>query len=57
MPAQPGDDAGALSDEVFTMVDQQPELALDPVETRDWQVRFRNAARATARASIGSDLP
>jgi hypothetical protein len=34
MPAQPGDDAGALSDEVFTMVDQQPDLPLDAIEER-----------------------
>ncbi len=40
MPAQPGDDAGALGDEVFTMVDQQPDLPLDAIEAGDRQVRL-----------------
>ena len=32
--AQSADDAGALSNEVFTMIDQQPEVALDSIEAR-----------------------
>jgi hypothetical protein len=40
MPAQPGDDAGAFGDEVFAMVDQQPQFPLDAVEARDRQIRF-----------------
>jgi hypothetical protein len=40
MPAQPGDDAGTLGDQVFTMIDQQPQLTLDPIQARDRQIRF-----------------
>jgi hypothetical protein len=40
MPAQPGDDAGTLADQVFTMVDQQPQFTLHAIETRGRQIRF-----------------
>jgi len=40
MPAQPGDDAGTLGDQVFTMVDQQPQLTLDAIQARDGQIRI-----------------
>jgi len=39
MPAQPGDDAGPFSDQVFAMIDQQPQFR-STVEARDRQVRF-----------------
>jgi hypothetical protein len=32
MPAQPGDDPGALGDEVFAVINQQPPFAFDTVE-------------------------
>jgi hypothetical protein len=31
MPAQTGDDPGALGDEVLAVIDQQPQLAFDTV--------------------------
>lgn len=33
MPTQPGDGAGALGDEVFAMIEQQPDFPLDPTLT------------------------
>ena len=39
------------------VVYQKPELTVQAVETGQREVRSRCAARATASASIGSDLP
>ena len=48
---------GPLGDEVLAVVDQELQLA----QPRSWEARGRSAsrraARATARASIASDLP
>jgi hypothetical protein len=57
VPAQPADRPGALGDQLLAVVDQQ----LDLPGGRSWPAvgrsGSRSAARATARASIGSDLP
>jgi hypothetical protein len=57
MPAWPGDDTGTRADQVFTMINQQSQFTLDAIEARDGQITLRSAARATASASIVSDLP
>ena len=57
MPAQAGDDPGPIGDEIFAVINQQPQLSLHTVERATGRSASRSAALATARASIGSDLP
>ena len=57
MPADSALYAGSLGDEVVAMVDQQPHLARGPVERAVGRSGSRHAARATASASMASDLP
>ena len=57
MPAQPVDLPGPFADQVLTVIDQQPHLAGLIVEAGRRQVRFAERRPATAKASIGSDLP
>lgn len=38
MPAKTADHAGSLADQVLTMVDQEPQLTLGPVQLGDGQV-------------------
>ena len=45
MPAQPGDDPGALSNEVLAVIDQQPQLAFDTVEAGHRQIRLAQGLR------------
>ncbi|WP_200863102.1 hypothetical protein [Rhodococcus ruber] len=37
MPPQPGNYASAFGDQVFTVIDQQPDLAFDTVEAITWR--------------------
>ena len=46
MPAQPGDDAGTLGDQVFTMINQQPQLTLHAFEARGRQIRLPQRGHA-----------
>ena len=58
MPAQPLLRAPPLVDEIVAVIDQQLQLAVDPlVRPRPLRSGSRRAARAIASASIGSDLP
>ena len=59
MPLQRAVERDALADEPFAVIDQQPQIELGPVQCaagKDSRPSC-NAARATASASIGSDLP
>jgi len=51
------DDRSLLADKGFTEVDQQPDLPFWAVQAGTGNPGSRSAARATANASIGSDLP
>ena len=60
MPLQRVVERDALTDQALAVVDQQPQVELGPVQLRGRQRRrcpSRNAARATAIASMLSDLP
>jgi hypothetical protein len=57
VPAQPVDDPGPLGDQVVAVVDQELDLAGGAVQPGGGRSGSRSAARATASASIGSDLP
>lgn len=56
VPTKPVDVSGPVPDQVFSMVHEQAEFSGGP---SSWVGRSgsRSAARATARASMGSDLP
>jgi hypothetical protein len=57
VPAQPALNASALAHEVPAVVDQQLHLPGRAVELGDRNPSWRNAANATASASIVSDFP
>jgi hypothetical protein len=58
MPTQPLLRPPALVDEILAVVDQQLEITKRPlIRARRLNRGSRKAARATASASIGSDLP
>jgi hypothetical protein len=57
MPAQPTLDGGPLPHQVLAMVNQQPQLPGGPSNWATGKRSSRKTARATARASMGSDFP
>ena len=57
MPAEPADQPGSLCYKRFPVVDQQPKLTVWASRRASGRFGSRCAARATASASIGSDLP
>jgi hypothetical protein len=57
VPAQPIDDPGPLGNQDVAVVDQELYLAGGPSSRAVGRSGSRSAARATASASIGSDLP
>ena len=57
VPAQPIDDAGPLSDQVVAVSTSSRISRAGPSSRAIGSSGSRSAARATASASIGSDLP